>query len=136
MEEPSVPDAAEIGSQGAVDSTVSSESVGKMGTLLSKLKAKPAQPSGFLDNSTEMAKDDRFPFHKVWVSEKWKEDRHSYTKLMIPEIDVSHLRSTEWWERHGGQDQQELIEDAAAVGEYWREALIQIENTHPDARPL
>lgn len=128
----SLPAAAETGLQGEVDTRPG----GTVETLLSKLKAKPAQPSGFLDNSTEMTKHDRFPFHSVWVSEKWKEDRHSYTKLIIPEVDVSHLRSTEWWERHGGQDQQELIEDAIAIGKYWRDALIQVENNHADARPL
>ncbi|MEM1296500.1 MAG: DUF3313 family protein, partial [Verrucomicrobiota bacterium] len=84
-------------------------------------ETEPAEDSGFLEDGAKLGANDRWPFQRVWYSEKWAKDRHSYEKVILPDISIAYLQDTAWKDRKPGDSQDELAEDAQKLADFWEE---------------
>ena len=103
----------------------------------SMFKAKPAPPSGFLQNeeaSDNMVKLERYPFHRAWLSNDWKENRYQYKNIIVAPINTSHLMEMEWFKAQIFKTKQMIKKDSVEIARYFEDKLkdaIVTKEKHP-----
>lgn len=76
----------------------------------------PAADSGFIEHAENMEEHrERYPFNAVWVSEKYKRDKATYTKIIIRPINTSYLLKTADWKHLKSRSTETIHEDAKRI---------------------
>lgn len=97
-------------------------------------KASPAAPSGYLDESKKMEKQERFPFNRVWVSPEWPQKRDSYTKIIIAPVNLDYLQKMGWWKEQTVKTQEDMKRDQAKIAAFMQQSFKDAIEKDPNHR--
>ena len=87
-------------------------------------KAEPAPATQFLAGPEKLEQHrERYPFHEIWVSDEYKENKSQYTKFMIRDVDLDHLMTTGDWKHINVYSEDEMKVKAKELAEYMKESF-------------
>jgi hypothetical protein len=91
-------------------------------SMASKLKAKPAQDSGFLTNTDQMRENRaRAPFHRFWVDSKY--DKDNYNSIYVAPVNTEYVQKQSTWAKANPRNIR-IEKDLKMIGEEFRETIV------------
>ncbi len=82
-------------------------------------KAKPAkEPSGFLQENTQLEKQEIYPFHKAWFEPGW--NGAEKRSIVIAPVNTSYVKAAGWWSKANLKGSK-MEEDLANLATYTQE---------------
>ena len=88
-------------------------------------KAKPLdEPTSYLGDDPRLAKDEQFPFHRIWLKPDW--NAPSRRSIVVPPVHTAHVKESGWWAKANLKgDQAKMAEDLQNLAEYTRDEVVK-----------
>lgn len=93
-------------------------------------KAKPAPPSGFLQQTEKMAEPEDLPFHRAWYDKDADWDK--FTEIYVAPVNVDYLAEMTWWDQVAFAGDNK--EDAKELGAYARQRIVKAFREDPNQK--
>jgi len=92
----------------------------------STLKADEAPDAGYIEDSDRMEeRRDRFPFHKVWLSDYSQKHYDKFTEIMVAPVNTDYLLQNDWLEELTLASMQSVRDDTKGIAEYMRTRFVE-----------
>jgi hypothetical protein len=102
------------------------------GCLLMGCETAPAPDSGFLDNTQQMKKSERYPFNRVWFDQQM--NREQYTELLVRPVNMKYVMAQNIWEQANATTAMDINKAFKEIADYTQQTFITAAATDPKKR--